>query len=372
ALGIDPLELRIKNATQPGETTSWGWQITSCGLDGCIDQGLAAIDWHAKKARYKNQQGTIRRGLGCACMMQGSGIPEVDMASATLKMNEDGSFNLLIGATDLGTGSDTILAQIAAEALGADLKDIIVLSSDTDLTPFDVGAYASSTTFISGNAVKKAALHAREQIVKVAAKILDEKPEDIELEGGKAVGKSGRSCTLSEVANTALYYHDQHQILGVASHTAQSSPPPFAAHFAEVEVDTETGQVTVLDYVATVDCGTAINPTLAEGQNDGAVLNGISYALTEEMQFGPTGAMLNPSFRNYRIFTAADTPPIKTILIPSYEPNGPFGAKSVSEIGINGPLPSIANAIYDAVGVRLTEPPFTAEKVLEALQKKGG
>ncbi|MDD5656466.1 MAG: molybdopterin-dependent oxidoreductase [Elusimicrobia bacterium] len=376
-LGLDPIEFRRKNYIRSGEGSpvfkAMGegregieQKIGSCGMDECIAKGLAAIRWHEKKKLYKNQSGVKRRGLGCACMMQGSGIPEVDMAAASIKMNEDGSFNLHMGATDLGTGSDTVLAQIAAEVLGVGIKDVIVLSSDTDLTPFDVGAYASSTTFISGNAVKKAALKVREQILAVAARILDEKPEDIELAGGRAVGKSGRSCALSEVGNTSFYYHDQHQIMASASHVATSSPPPFAAHFAEVEVDTETGEVRVLDYAATVDCGTAINPALAEGQNDGAVLNGISYALTEEMLFSPAGAMLNPSFRGYKIFSAADAPPFKTILVPTYEADGPFGAKSVSEIGINGPQPAIANAIYDAVGVRLYEPPFTPEKVLGA------
>ncbi len=378
-IGMDPLEFRQKNYIRSGEGSpvfkAMGegregieQKIGSCGMDECIKQGLAAFKWQERKKLNKKQTGPKRRGLGMACLMQGSGIPEVDMAAASLKMNEDGSFNLLMGATDLGTGSDTVLAQIAAEVLGITVADIIVLSSDTDLTPFDVGAYASSTTFISGNAVKKAALHAREQIVKVASKILDEKPEDLDLVGGRVVGKSGRSCSLSEVANTAFYYHDQHQIMGVASHIAQSSPPPFAAHFTEVEVDTETGQVKVVDYVATVDCGTAINPTLAEGQNDGAVLNGISYALTEEMLFSSSGAMQNASFRSYKIYATSDAPPFKTILIPTYEADGPFGAKSVSEIGINGPQPAIANAIYDAVGIRLTEPPFAPEKVLKALK----
>ncbi|MBI5882216.1 MAG: molybdopterin-dependent oxidoreductase [Elusimicrobia bacterium] len=379
-IGMDPIEFRRKNYIRSGEGSpvfkAMGegregieQKIASCGMDECIDQGMAAFGWHERKERNRQQSGPVRRGLGCACLMQGSGIPEVDMAAASIKMNEDGSFNLHMGATDLGTGSDTVLAQIAAEVLGITVKDIIVLSSDTDLTPFDVGAYASSTTFISGNAVKKAALHAREQIVKVAAKILDAKPSEVDLMDGKAVA-GGRSCLLSEVAHTAFYYHDQHQIMGVASHYAQSSPPPFAAHFAEVSVDTETGQVVVLDYVSTVDCGTAINPTLAEGQNDGAVLNGLSYALCEEMAFSPSGAMTNASFRDYKIFSTADAPPFKTILIPTYEADGPFGAKSVSEIGINGPQPAIANAIYDAVGVRLFAPPFTPEKVLKALKAK--
>jgi putative selenate reductase molybdopterin-binding subunit len=382
ALGMDPVEFRLKNYIRLGGTSpvfrAMGegregveQRITSCGIDECVARAMEAFGWREKKKLFKNQSGPKRRGVGCACLMHGSGIPEVDMGSASIKMNEDGSFNLHMGATDIGTGSDTILAQIAAEVLGVSVADMIVLSSDTDLTPFDVGAYASSTTFVSGNAVKKAALRAREQIVQVASRILEEAPEDIDLKGGRAVGKSGRSIPLSEAAQTALYFHDLHQIVGVASHTAQSSPPPFAAHFVEVEVDVETGRTEVLDYVAAVDCGTAVNPALAEGQNEGAVLNGISFALVEEMLFSKSGAMLNPSFRNYKIFSAADAPNIRSILVPTYEPNGPFGAKSVSEIGINGPLPAIANAIYDACGARLYDAPFTAEKVLRELRRLG-
>ncbi len=382
-IGMDKLEFRKKNYIREGESSpvfkAMGegregveQKITSSGLFEAIEQGIKAIGWHEKKKKYANQTGAVRRGLGMACLMQGSGIPEVDMACATIKMNEDGSFNLLIGATDLGTGSDTILAQIAAEVLGVKTEDIIVLSSDTDITPFDVGAYASSTTFISGNAVKKTAEKVRVMILKTAEGILDEKAENLALEAGKVVSKSGKSCSLSEVANTSLYYHDQHQITASASHTAQTSPPPFAAHFADIEVDMETGKVRILDYVAAVDCGTAINPALAEGQNDGAVLNGISYALTEEMEFSPSGAMNNGTFRRYKIFNTKDAPRIKTIIIPTYEPNGPFGAKSVSEIGINGPQPAIANAIYDAAGIRLYEPPFTPDKVLREIIKTKG
>lgn len=380
AIGMDPIEFRKKNYIREGEGSpvfkamGEGREgveqvITSCGLDREIEEGLKAIDWHEKKKRYAGQTGPIRRGLGCACMMQGSGIPEVDMASATIKMNEDGSFNLLMGAADLGTGSDTILAQIAAEVLGCKTEDIIVLSSDTDVTPFDVGAYASSTTFISGNAIKKTAEKVKEMILKVGAGILNDKPENLRLENSGVISNAGKECSFSEIARTSLYCRDQHQITASASHTAQSSPPPFAAHFTEVEVDTETGKVKVLNYVAAVDCGTAINPTLAEGQNDGAVLNGISYALTEEMEFSPAGVMSNPNFKGYKIFSTADTPPIKTILVSTYEPNGPFGAKSISEIGINGPQPAIANAIYDAVGIRLYAPPFTPEKVFKELKK---
>ncbi|OIO00426.1 MAG: aldehyde oxidase [Elusimicrobia bacterium CG_4_10_14_0_2_um_filter_56_8] len=380
-IGMDPVEFRKMNYIKLGEGSpvfkamGEGREgveqvITSTGLFEAIEKGVDEIKWTEKKAEYAKQTGPIRRGLGAACMMQGSGIPEVDMASATIKMNEDGSFNLLAGAADLGTGSDTVLAQIAAEVLGIKADDIIVTSSDTDITPFDVGAYASSTTFISGGAVKKAAEKVRDMIIEVGARILDEKKEDLRLECGKVVSKSGASCPLSEVANTSLYYYNQHQITASASHFAQSSPPPFQANFADVEVDTETGVVKILDYVSCVDCGTAINPVLAEGQNDGAVLNGISHTLSEEMEFSSNGTPLNASFRRYKILSAADTPRLRTFIIPTWEPAGPFGAKSVSEIGINGPLPAVANAIYDACGVWLFDAPFTPDRVLKAIKQR--
>ncbi|MDD2806774.1 MAG: molybdopterin-dependent oxidoreductase [Elusimicrobiales bacterium] len=378
-IGMDPVEFRRMNYIRLGEGSpvfkamGEGREgveqvITSIGLYEGIEKGLEAIDWYAKKEKYRDQKGPVRRGLGMACLMQGSGIPEVDMASATIKMNEDGSFNLLTGAADLGTGSDTILAQIAAEVLGVTAGDFVVRSADTDLTPFDVGAYASSTTFISGNAVKKTAEKVRGMIIAVAARILDREKESLRLEDGRVIARDGASCSLSEVANTSLYYSDQHQIIASASHYAHTSPPPFAAHFADIEVDTETGKIKILDYVACVDCGTAINPEMAEGQNDGAVLNGLGHTLSEEMEFSANGTPLNAGFRRYKIFSTADTPPMRTILIPTYEPNGPFGAKSVSEIGINGPLPAIANALYNAVGIRLTDSPFTPDKVLAALK----
>lgn len=382
AIGMDPLELRKKNYIKEGEGSpvfkamGEGREgveqfITSCGLERCIDEGAKVFKWAEKRAKYKNQTATKRRGIGVGCSMQGSGIPEIDMGAATIKMNEDGSFNLTLGATDLGTGSDTIMAQIAAEVLGVTSSDVKVYSSDTDLTPFDVGAYASSTTFISGNAVRKAAENVRAMILEVGAKILDDDKANLRLEGGKVVSAKGQSCTLSEVCYESLYYHNQHQIVASASNIGQSSPPPFGATFVEVEVDMETGEVRVLDTVAAVDCGTAINPTLAEGQNDGAVMNGLSYALTEEMEYDSRGAMKNPSFKNYKIYTMHDAPPLKSLLIPTYEPNGPFGAKSVSEIGINGPMPAIANAIAHATGVRLCEAPFTPEKVLAGIKALG-
>lgn len=289
------------------------------------------------------------------------------MGGASLKINEDGSFNLLVGATDLGTGSDTVLAQIAAEVLGVPVDHIIVLSSDTDITPFDVGAYASSTTYLSGMAVQKTAAGVRRQIMEVAARLLDRPTDSLETHDGAVWDADGRSVSYSDVALDSLYAKLQRQIQCVASHFTQKSPPPFSAHFAEVEVDTATGFVRVLKYVSAVDCGTAINPQLAEGQIEGATLNGISYALTERYLFSVRGKMRNPTFKHYKIFSTADMPELVTILVPTYEPTGPYGAKSVSEICINGPLPAIANAIFHATGVRLRRGPFTPEAVLFAL-----
>ncbi len=381
-LGMDVLKFYKKNHIKKGETSpifkalGEGREgvlqtIESCGLNECIDAGAKAINWYKKREKYKNQKGSIRRGVGMVCLMQGSSIPDIDMGAASIKMNEDGSFNLLVGATDLGTGSDTVLAQIASEVLDVPVNKIIVYSSDTDLTPFDVGAYASSTTYLTGNAVRKTALDVKEQILDTASEMLGTAKNKLEVIDGKIVTKDGKKkVTYSEVAIYSLYEKNQHQIGAMKSHITHKSPPPFSAHFAEVEVDTETGKVKVLKYVAAIECGVALNPKLAEGQTEGAVLNGISFALTEEYIFDKKGKMLNPNFSNYKVFYTADLPDIKTILITDPEPTGPYGAKSVSEISINGPIPAISNAIYNAVGIRLRTSPFTPERVLKELRKK--
>jgi CO/xanthine dehydrogenase Mo-binding subunit len=377
-LGIDPTELRLKNHIGPGESSpvfkalgegKAGVEMTvdSVGLDQCIIQGREAFDWDKKFKRPKGT-GRIRRGVGMVTLMQGSSIPGIDMGSCWIKMNDDGSFNLNVGATDIGTGSDTILSQIAAEVLHVDLDDIIILSSDTDLTPFDVGAYASSTTYLSGNAVVKGCQGILQQIVQVASAILNEESEDLSA-GYKNIisNKTGKEISYREIALYSLYEKDQFQIQAVGSHITHKSPPPFAAHFVEIEVDMETGKVKVLNYLAAVDCGTAINPILAEGQIEGAILNGISFALTEEFIFNSKGKVLNTDFNKYKIFTVKDMPSITTLLIPTYEETGPFGAKSVSEICINGPMPAISNAIFHATGLRLVTPPFSSEKVFNSL-----
>jgi len=376
-IGMDPLEFRRKihikeKETSPvfealGEGKSGVAQyIESCGLEKCIELGQKAIGWE-RRGKIP-PRGHLRYGLGMAISMQGSSIPHVDMASAYLKINDDGSFNLMVGATDLGTGSDTVLAQIAAETLGVSHDQILVYSSDTDLTPFDVGAYASSTTYLSGMAVQKAAEKVKKQIILTAADKLGVNPEQITL-ANNHVYYDSRKVHFSEIARYALYLDKQFQIQDSASAISHKSPPPFAAHFAEVEVDMETGKVRLLKYVAACDCGTAINPALAEGQVEGGALNGIGFALCEEMLFDQKGRMKNPSFRDYKIFTTQDLPELITIMVPTFEPSGPYGAKSVSEVNINPPIPAIANAIHNAAGIRLRRSPFTPERVLEEIQK---
>ncbi|NLB83328.1 MAG: molybdopterin-dependent oxidoreductase [Synergistaceae bacterium] len=345
--------------------------IRSCKLDECIDRGAEAIGWARLRGR-RESSGPWVKGVGAAVTMQGSGIPKVDMASASMKMNEDGSFNLLVGATDIGTGSDTILSQIAGETLGVPLEKIIILSSDTDLTPFDVGAYASSTTYVSGQAVLRCAGEIRSQILSVAGSMLGARPEELTVAPGGRIlhGETGKELSYSQVACHALYSENQFQIQASASFCGSESPAPFMAQFAEVDVDRETGKVRVITFVSAGDCGQAVNPVLTEGQIEGAALNGIGYALTEEYLFDSKGKMTNNSFWDYKIPGILDLPVMKTIIVPSSEPSGPYGAKSISEIGINGPAPAIANAIYDAVGVRMRDLPLTPEKVLRALQSK--
>lgn len=378
AIGMDPLKFRQLNHIRPGEGSpifaalgegreGTPMTVGSNALAECIVQGAEAAGWK-NRTDWRAKTGRYRRGIGMACLMQGSSIPDIDMGAATIKINEDGSFNLNVGATDLGTGSDTVLAQIAAEELETTTDKMIVYSSDTDMTPFDVGAYASSTTYLSGEAVRKAAADAKRQILFTGAEMLGLKVEDVHCEDAHVLNADGsKKVSYSDIANYSLYQRNQYQIIGTASHITKKSPPPFAAHFAEVEVDTLTGFVKVLNYVSTIDCGTAVNPTLCEGQTEGGTLNGISYALTEEYLF-ENGKMQNASFADYHIYSMRDCPPIKSILVPSYEDTGPFGAKSVSEICINGPAPAIGNAIYNATGARLNSFPFTPEKVLEAIK----
>lgn len=344
--------------------------MDSCKLDWCVDKGREMIGWDAKYSD-KTIENDVVKGVGMAIAMQGSGISYIDMASAVIKLNDRGFYNLIIGATDIGQGSDTILAQIAAEALGCDLEDVVVYSSDTDLTPFDTGAYASSTTYVSGNAVMKAAENMRQMIIEEGAKALEVAINKIDYDGKiLKVIDSDEQMTLEDLSNRLIYNEDQRQLVATDSYVGTKSPPPFMAGYVEVAVDKGTGQVTVLDYAAAVDCGTTINPLLAKVQVEGGLLQGIGMAMYEEVLYDKKGGQITNDLMNYRIPTRKEVTSMQVAFADSYEESGPYGAKSVGEIGIDTPPAAIANAIYNAVGVRIKSLPITAEKVLMALKEK--
>lgn len=382
---LDPIEFRRQNWVQAGDpmpiapllgegekdTVLNVPVIESCGLNECFEQGLKAIGWERKFEQDWHEvpgKPHLRRGLGAAMCMHGTAIPGLDMGGASVKINDDGSFNVLVGATDLGTGSDTVLSQIAAEVLGVPLEDIIIYSSDTDMTPFDTGAYASSTTYISGTAVKKAAEQVAEQIKERAALMLElESWADIRLENRHAVAGDGRSVSMEAIGLHSLHQDQQRQIMSTASYVSMDSPPPFAGQFAEVEVDTETGQVTVTKLVMAVDAGVPINPITASGQVEGGMVQALGYGHCEEMAYDKTGNLVNDQFGPYHIYRADEMPWIKTILVQTNEPSGPFGAKAIAEIPKDGVAPAIANAVFDATGIRLRRIPFTPQRVHEAM-----
>ena len=386
-LGVDTIAFRQKNWVQVGDPLDIAPQlgegeadnvteipiIRSSGLDECVAQGMVSIDWdRLKDPNWKLVPGKphLRRGIGFAMCMHGTAIPGLDMGGASIKINDDGSFNVLVGATDLGTGSDTALAQIAAEVLGVRVEDILMYSSDTDMTPFDTGAYASSTTYISGMAVKMAAEQVRTQIQARAAMMLGtDDPDQIQLRDRCAHAPDGQFVTLEKLALHSLHQDQQRQIMSTASFVSPESPPPFGAQFAEVEVDIETGQVTVVKLVMAVDCGVAINPITASGQIEGGMVQALGYGHCEEMAYDADGRMVNPKLGPYKIYRADEMPEIEAILVQTMEPSGPFGAKAVAEIPKDGVAPALANAIYNATGVRINQIPFTPERVWKALKE---
>ncbi len=389
-LGMDPLEFRLKNALRAGEfqpfSTAWNEGrepvpeiVHTVGLEECVRQGRAAIGWDEKfgNEAWHTVAGKphLRRGIGVATVMQGTAIPYLDMGGAHIKINDDGSFNLMVGATDLGTGSDTALAQIAAEVLGVNVEDMIVTSSDTDTTPFDVGAYASSTTYISGTAVKRAAEQVAERIKQRAAVIFTERvcectPQDIVLRDKHAVAPDGERISLAEIAMDSLHWRKQEQIMASASYVSPNSPPPFAAQFATVLVDVETGQVTVEDLIMAVDSGVIINPITASGQIEGGIAQALGYGVCEEMVYDENGQPRERDLVDYHIFRADEMPRIRSIFVQTYEETGPFGAKAVAEIPLDGAAPAIGNAVLDACGASILDNPVTPEKVWRVLKKR--
>ncbi|HWR12193.1 MAG TPA: molybdopterin cofactor-binding domain-containing protein [Rectinemataceae bacterium] len=381
ALAMDPIALRERNMIREGETSEVfrimgeggeGIEMTveSCKLEYCVARGRELMGWDPDKLAYEVRPGRIR-AKGMAIAMQGSGIPLVDMGSATLELQDGGCFKLRIGATDLGTGSDTILAQIAAEELGIPLSDIVVYASDTDHTPFDVGAYASSTTYVSGNAVLSAAAKMKKVLIEAVAERYQQRLDDVRFDGALFRRSDGTILvSLKEFSFDTLYHNGElmKTLTATASYTGQKSPPPYMAGFAEIEVDTETGKIEMVRYVAVVDCGTTINPNLARIQMEGGLLQGIGMALFENVKYNDKGRLLTNSLMTYTVPSREDVGKIVVEFAESYEPSGPFGAKSVAEIGIDTPPAAIANAIRNATGLRLTETPFTPERVLMALK----
>nr|WP_300003433.1 molybdopterin cofactor-binding domain-containing protein [Tissierella sp.] len=381
ALKMDPTILREKNMIRRGETskivdmTTIGAGkepivIESCELDYCISKGKELFDWD-NKLKVNQVSETKYRGIGMSIAMQGSGIPGIDTASATIKLNDGGNFTLLTGAADLGTGSDTILKQIAAEGLGVSNDTISVFSADTELTPFDVGAYASGTTYFSGNAVKKAALIMREMLRKEGAREIGVDLEDVIYDGLEVRSTDGeKKISLADLSNRLIYKGPHNQLTATGSFSTVDVAPPFISGFAEVEVDIETGKVDLLEFTSVIDCGKVINPKLARIQAEGGIVQGIGLALFEEVKETEKGKLITNSFMQYKIPCRTDINNITVDFADGFDPTGPYGAKSIGEVVTNPVAPAIVDAVYNAVGIRIRDLPITPEKLKMLLLEK--
>lgn len=370
-LRMDPAELRLKNLIRAGETCLYyqGRPLGSSSLHRCIEKGMSLIGWQDKYPA-RAARGNKVRAVGMAVSMQGSGIAGVDTAAAEIRLNDDGNYTLLIGSTDMGTGSDTVLAQIAAEVLAAPLEKISVHAADTDVSPYDPGSYASSTVYVTGTAVARAAARLREKIIQEGARFLAVGVQEVAFDGSAVSTTQGdQTISLEDLSALLATGAGQHQLVGQATFGSPVSPPPFVAGFAEVEVDRETGKTELLDYVAVVDCGTAINPVLARVQAEGGIVQGIGLAMYEEVAYNDKGGLQTNSFMQYKIPCRKDIRSIRVAFEESYEPTGPFGAKSIGEVVTNTPAPAIVHAIVNAVGARITELPVTPEKVFINMTK---
>ena len=374
-LGMDPFKIREMNITHEGEIMPayYGQLNTSCALDRCLARVHDMIDWDNKYPCRDMGNGKVR-AVGMGMAMQGSGITSMDVGSATLKVNDEGFYTLLIGAADMGTGCDTTLAQIAAEVLECPLDNITTLSADTDWSPYDSGSYASSTTYVTGKATEKCALELRGKICALGAKLLGCDKEQVSFDGREVRVEegenAGKTISLSDIA-TASMNGNSIELQATVTHSSEISPPPYMVGAAEIEVDTETGEVTLLDYAAAVDCGTPINPNLTRVQAEGGIAQGIGMTLTESVTYDDRGYPMENSLFQYKIPARVDIGKIRVEFENSYEGEGPFGAKSIGEVVINTPLPAISDAIRNAVGKRFYELPITPEKIaMAALEKK--
>jgi 4-hydroxybenzoyl-CoA reductase alpha subunit len=396
-IGMDPMDIHLKNAAQPGTVSVHGWKIRSCGLSECIGKVAAETDWKNRRQHKK-----AKRGMGMACQVHASDMRYWDgfMGSvAFVKILEDGKVLINTGEHEYGQGLETVLAQIVAEVLGIPLQDVRVLEASTDTAPYSIGPYASRSTISGGNAARLAAEDARDQILKLASEMMEANPKDLEIYGGRISvrGSPDRFVSLGEVARFSQYRRGGSAIIGKGVDRRDTDfvyvcPPPgadqkrpvqcavnygspssacfFSAQVVEVEVDTETGQVRVLRLVQADDLGKAINPMMAEGQTEGGATQGLGFSLGEELKRDKHGRILNANFLDYLTPTALDVPEFKILFVESNEPSGPFGAKGHGESSQNCSGGAIANAIYDAVGVRITSLPITPEKILKALRKK--
>ena len=363
-MGMDPVKFRELNMPMEGEALPGYPDVPingSCTMDKCLARAKEMIGWDEKYPFRDMGNGKVR-GVGIAMAMQGSSIAGIDVGGADIKLNEDGSYTLALGCSDMGTGCDTILAQMAADCLDTDMKNIVVFSVDTDISPYDSGSYASSTTYATGNAVIQACGELRKRIHAFGAQMLGVSAEESDFDGEKVRTEDGKEVTLQQIAGKATCGVCS-ELQVVKEYSSPISPPPFMAGAAEVEIDKETGQIDVIDYVGVIDCGTPINPNLARVQAEGGIGQGIGMVLYEDVQYTDKGKIRNNSFMQYKIPNRMDIPKVRIEFESSYEKTGPFGAKSIGELVIDTPCPAIANAVYNATGVRVRELPITPEKV---------
>ena len=373
-MGMDPVKFRELNMPMEGEALPGYPDVPingSCTMDKCLARAKEMIGWDEKYPFRDMGNGKVR-GVGIAMAMQGSSIAGLDVGGADIKLNEDGSYTLALGCSDMGTGCDTILAQMAADCLDTDMKNIVVFSVDTDISPYDSGSYASSTTYATGNAVMQACAELRKRIHSFGAQMLEVSVEESDFDGTAVRTEDGKEVTLRQIALKATAGICS-ELQVVKEYSSPISPPPFMVGAAEVEIDKETGQIDVIDYVGVIDCGTPINPNLARVQAEGGIGQGIGMVLYEDVQYTEKGKIRNNSFMQYKIPNRMDIPSVRIEFESSYEKTGPFGAKSIGELVIDTPCPAIANAVYNATGVRVRELPITPEKVaMGILAKEAG
>ncbi|MBQ8474761.1 MAG: molybdopterin-dependent oxidoreductase, partial [Clostridia bacterium] len=368
-IGMDPTAIRDMNMVKEGMIMPayYNEPANACALDRCMEHCRKLFGWEEKFPVRDMGNGKVR-SAGVAMAMQGSCISNVDVGSATVKLSEDGTYNLIIGAADMGTGCDTILAQMVAECMDCDVDDVSVFGADTDASPYDSGSYASSTTYVTGKAVEKACTQLKEKICAIASEMLKCEKDEVVFEGGAVHHiENGKKISLGNIA----YKAQVGNIIpaeATATHTSPVSPPPFMVGMVEIELDTLTGKVDVLDYVAVVDCGIPVNPALARIQTEGGIVQGIGHTLMENINYTSEGKVMESSLMQYKIPTRLDIGKLNVEFEYSYEPTGPFGAKSIGEIVINTPAPAIAHAIYRATGVWHRELPITPEKIAMSIK----